>query len=134
MILPFTGMWFHHLVTFPERMGIFSLAVIVNTIATIYVMKSYAQGFIKRAYGNWKADGSTNMETLIALGSLSAFGLFIFFMFRYTIETFNGEMMDAGRAIMDINDALTSASIIVLVVTIGKYYEGRVKAKIDKMT
>jgi hypothetical protein len=30
-------------------------------------------------------------------------------------------------AIMDINDSLTSASIIVLVVTIGKYFEGKVK-------
>jgi len=35
---------------------------------------------------------------------------------------------------MDINHALTSASIIVLVVTIGKYLEKRVKTKISKMT
>lgn len=32
-----------------------------------------------------------------------------------------------SMAIMDINDSLTSASIIVLVVTIGKYFEGKVK-------
>jgi hypothetical protein len=37
-------------------------------------------------------------------------------------------------AIMDINEALTSASIIVLVVTIGKYFEGKVKRKIAKLT
>jgi len=37
-------------------------------------------------------------------------------------------------AIMDINDALTSASIIVLVVTIGKNLERRAKAKIEKIT
>jgi len=37
-------------------------------------------------------------------------------------------------AIMDINDALTSASIIVLVVTIGKNIEKRVKVKIEKIT
>ena len=35
---------------------------------------------------------------------------------------------------MDINDALTSACIIVLVVTIGKHFESKVKAKISKMT
>ncbi|CAM6004693.1 unnamed protein product [Sphagnum balticum] len=35
---------------------------------------------------------------------------------------------------MDINDSLTSASIIVLVVTIGKYFEDKVKQHISKMT
>jgi hypothetical protein len=33
-------------------------------------------------------------------------------------------------AIMDINDALTSASIIILVVNIGKFFEHKVKRKI----
>ena len=33
-------------------------------------------------------------------------------------------------AIMDINEALTSASIIILVVTVGKHFEDRVKRKI----
>ena len=59
------------------------------------------------------------METLIALGSLSAFGLSLFFLFRYTFE----RTVHKHKAIMDINHALTSASIIVLVVTIGKYLE-----------
>ncbi len=40
----------------------------------------------------------------------------------------------AHKAVMDINDALTSASIIVLVVNIGKYLEHQVKKKIEKMT
>jgi hypothetical protein len=35
---------------------------------------------------------------------------------------------------MDINDALTSAVVIVLVVTIGKYVERQAKHKIQKMT
>ena len=33
-------------------------------------------------------------------------------------------------AIMDINDSLTSASIIILVVNIGKFFEHQVKRKI----
>jgi cation transport ATPase len=77
------------------------------------------------------------METLIALGSISAFSLYLFFLARYTIEYVNEQfpmrhMID--DAIMDINDALTSASIIVLVVTVGKYFEEKVKQKIAKMT
>jgi cation transport ATPase len=77
------------------------------------------------------------METLIALGSISAFALFLFFVVRYSIEYYQGklDMVDmVDMAIMDINEALTSASIIVLVVTIGKYFEGKVKRKIAKLT
>lgn len=74
------------------------------------------------------------METLIALGSLSAFALFLFFIVRYSIEYYNGSEIMIDMAIMDINEALTSASIIVLVVTVGKYFEGKVKKKIAKLT
>lgn len=37
-------------------------------------------------------------------------------------------------AVMAINDTLTSSAIIVLVVTIGKYFESKVKQKIEQMT
>jgi hypothetical protein len=35
---------------------------------------------------------------------------------------------------MEMNDALASSAIIVLVVTIGKYFERKAKNKIQKMT
>jgi P-type Cu+ transporter len=47
---------------------------------------------------------------------------------------FRATNMETLIAIMDINDALTSASIIVLVVTVGKYVERQAKLKIEKMT
>lgn len=37
-------------------------------------------------------------------------------------------------AIMDINDALASASIIVLTVTIGKHFESKAKRQIQAIT
>ena len=73
------------------------------------------------------------METLIALGSVSACGLSIFFLLRYTVEEITNTLEHPHMAIMDINHALTSASIIVLVVTIGKELEKKVKQKITKM-
>lgn len=100
---------------------------------TIYVMHKYARRYIVRAYQNYKAFRATNMETLIALGSLSAFALFLFFIFRYTIDWMGSTIPHIHQAIMDINDSLTSASIIVLVVTIGKYLESTVKHKIEKI-
>lgn len=74
------------------------------------------------------------METLIALGSVSAFCLYFFFVVLYTMEDFDGEIDNLDEAVMQINDALTSASIIVLVVTIGKHLENRIKKKIERIT
>jgi len=42
--------------------------------------------------------------------------------------------MEFAEAIMEINDSLTSSSIIVLVVTVGKYFETKAKENIVKMT
>lgn len=62
------------------------------------------------------------METLISLGALSATALFGFFMVRYSLEQDQGRIDDYYMAVMDINEALTSASIIILVVTVGKHF------------
>ena len=42
--------------------------------------------------------------------------------------------MEFADAIMQINDSLTSSAIIVLVVTVGKYFETKAKENIVKMT
>lgn len=96
-------------------------------------MSKYSKSIIKRAFNNYKNYKVTNMETLIALGSLSAFSLFIYFLIKHSIDFLKGEMTHTHKAIMDINASLSSASIIVLVVTIGKYFEGKVKQRISKM-
>lgn len=93
----------------------------------------YARHFIKRAFNSYVEYHETNMETLIALGSISAFLLFLFFIVKYWIE-YSTTGAAAGKAIMDVNEALTSASIVVLVVTIGKYFEEQIKRRISKLT
>lgn len=65
------------------------------------------------------------------MGCLSAFGLFAFFSARYTLDFINDKLDDTTEAVTNINNALTSSSIIVLVVTIGKHFEKKVKDKID---
>lgn len=66
----------------------------------------------------------------MALGCLSAFALCGLFFLKYGMEIANGTLAMAHMAVMDINDALTSASIIVLVVNVGKYLEHKVKRRI----
>lgn len=84
----------------------------------MYVMQFYSRGYIERAYKNYQTLGTTNMETLIALGSLSSFALSIFFIFKYTVFGYD----HPHHAIMEVNDALSSSSLIVLTVTIGKHF------------
>ena len=129
-VIPSSDKWYNPAITFPVDLGIYTISVMFNFVLTIFVLIFYAKGFIVRAFRNYVTYGTTNMETLIALGSISAFSLFLFFLGRYTIEYLNDEIKDYPMAIMDINDALTSTSIIVLVVTVGKYFEGKVKQKI----
>lgn len=85
-ILPSFESIYYECVTFPQTFGIYSLSVLINIALTIYVMNSYAKGYIIRAYNNYSVFGTTNMETLIALGSVSASGLAFFFLIRYTLE------------------------------------------------
>jgi hypothetical protein len=55
------------------------------------------------------------------LGSVSALTLFLFFFVRSSYLTITGELDDVMMAIMQLIDALTSSTLIVLIVTIGKF-------------
>lgn len=81
MILPETGEWFHSILEFPSFMGVVSLLVIVNIVLTAYSIKKFGRQFIVNAYVNYRDYKAMNMETLIALGCISALALFLFFFF-----------------------------------------------------
>lgn len=106
---------------FPSQLGPLTFSTLINLFLTLYVLYVYAKPFIIRSYKNYTESGSMDMETLISLGCLSAFFLFCFFFGRFTIEFVNGEEI-TGHSIMEMNDALASSAIIVLVVNIGKYF------------
>jgi cation transport ATPase len=101
--LPFTRGLYEYLHMFPESWGVCSLMVIINFIITLYVMIFWARHYIVRAFRNYVDYDVTNMETLIALGSISAFALFMFFMVRYSVEYYHGSHVMVSMAIMDIN-------------------------------
>jgi cation transport ATPase len=133
MFLPFTGTWYMSMNKFPSEFGPLSISTIFNLLLTVYVLCIYAKPFIVRSYYNYRESGSMDMETLISLGCMSGFFLFCFFFVRYSIEFINGSLI-SGHEIMEMNYALASSAIIVLVVTIGKYFERKAKDKIQKMT
>lgn len=86
MILPFTGEWYMTFATFPKTMTIFTPLVLLNILLAIYVYCKYAKDIVLRAYTNYRIFSSTDMETLIALGTLSALSLSIFFIINYTLQ------------------------------------------------
>lgn len=118
---------------FPTGFGPFTFSTILNLLLTVYVLVSYAKPMIVRSTRNYYQNGSMDMETLISLGCLSAFFLFMFFFTRFTLEFLDGNQI-MGHQIMEMNDALASSAIIVLVVNIGKHFEKEVKGKIQAMT
>jgi cation transport ATPase len=89
-VLPFLEPGYMEVMSFPSVFGIYSLSVIFNFSLTVFVMYYYARPYVVRSYANYRDYGETNMETLIALGSMSAFGLALFFIVRYTFEAMQG--------------------------------------------
>lgn len=124
MFLPLSGMWFDDVLLFPTtKFGPLTLSVVINIIFTSYVLKVYALPFISRSLRNYIQNGSMDMETLISLGCSSAFLLFCFFMGKSFYQMlYTEDYVISAHEIMEINDALASSAIIVLVVTIGKYF------------
>jgi cation transport ATPase len=83
MFLPFTGKWYNELITIPKQLKIFSFAVLLNMALSAYVFSKYTKPIVKRAYKNYREFKSTDMETLVALGCLSAFALCALFIIKY---------------------------------------------------
>ena len=134
MILPETGSWFEAVMFFPDSFGLFSFMMLFNIGLTIFTIKKFGKGFVVNSYVNYRDYRAMNMETLVALGSMSAFALFLFFLVRYTAQMIFGELTDKMMAMMVLNDALTSSTLIILIVTVGKFLERKVKKKIETMT
>lgn len=85
MFLPFTGKWYDELITIPKQLKIFSFAVLLNMALSAYVYSNYTKPIVKRAYKNYREFKSTDMETLVALGCLSAFALCGLFFVKYSL-------------------------------------------------
>lgn len=71
-----------------------------------------------------------NMDTLLTLGSLAAYIMSIFMTVVYAVEnTANREYTkeEESERIMNVIHDLESAGLILTVITIGKYFEGKAK-------
>ena len=78
---------------YPSEYGTFSLYIITILIISTFTIVKYGFKFYGSAYKIWKFSRSFNMETLITIGSLTAYGFGIYLLImgalRHSVEGFN---------------------------------------------
>ena len=138
--------FFYKAIIFPLSFNIFSIYTIFMLVITILVMLKFGFKTYKNSITNFYHSKSLNMESLITLGSLSSFFMSIFLIIGYGIENssktpdnisigmeqdMNSERKDQ---ILMIVEMLETTSLILAIITIGKFLEDKAKMHIVKMT
>lgn len=125
--------WMESAMTWPEREGsrfrVMSVYLILNYALTLLSMHWFGLQTYRNAFSNYVNFRIFNMETLITLGSLSAFLLSLFELGQAITYNRGGHM-----EVMLIADSLMSTALILCIVSVGKFFEEKAKLKIAKMT
>jgi Cu+-exporting ATPase len=99
---------------------------------TVFTMYKYGLKCYFAAIDNYRAYSLLNMDSLVSLGSLSAFIMSVMLTITYGIEHYN--YVEEDDVILDrimmIASFLESTSLILTVITIGKFFESRAKKTI----
>lgn len=117
MGLPIPG-FFHGM----ENALTFSFTQLLLTLPVVYLNRSYFQVGFKTLFR-----GSPNMDSLVAIGSAAAllYGVFAIYQISYGLG--QGDMSRVHQYAMDLY--FESASMILTLITLGKYLETRSKGK-----
>lgn len=101
---------------------VFAFTQMLMTLPVMYVNRNYFEIGFKRLF-----KGSPNMDSLIAVGSFSAFAYGVIVLFQIGMALSAGNMHAAMEAGMDLY--FESASMILALITLGKFLETRSKGK-----
>lgn len=71
---------------YPSELGIFSIYLIVMFLLTLFTMWKYGKASYYNAFINYKKYRLLNMDSLVTLGSLSAFTMSVMLMVVYAHE------------------------------------------------
>ncbi|MDD3569709.1 MAG: heavy metal translocating P-type ATPase [Lachnospiraceae bacterium] len=105
-----------------ENMMSFALTQLFLTLPVMYVNRKYFEVGFKSL-----ANRSPNMDTLIAIGATAAAVYSIYAIFKMGYQLGHGHMDVAHENIMDLY--FESASMILALITLGKFLETRSKGK-----
>jgi Cu+-exporting ATPase len=84
MILPVFS-FFEDVLTYPKTNGIFSAYIIIGFIATLFTMWVFGRKCYINAIINYRKFKLLNMDSLVTLGSISAFIMSLLLMIVYQV-------------------------------------------------
>jgi cation transport ATPase len=126
--------FFHEVEAYPYSWNVFSIYLLIMLFITMGTIYKFGLTTYKNAYYNFKDYKMLNMETLVTLGSLSAFIMALFVIISYTIQEENDpdhndmlikkNKMDRHMKIVMIVHMFETSALILAIVTLGKYLEG----------
>ncbi|CAD8121000.1 unnamed protein product [Paramecium sonneborni] len=130
--------YYNPFLSYPHEESIFSVYLIVIFFMTSFTLIIFGTPIYRNAYQLFFKYKMFNMDTLLTLGSLAAFSMSLFLIIVYTIEGNQNQEEKMNQAmqlerIMNIIHDLESAGLILTVITIGKYFEGKAKQTILDM-
>ena len=105
-----------------ENMMIFALVQLFLTLPVMIVNKKYFVNGFKSLFNK-----SPNMDTLVAIGSGASFLYSVISIFRMAYYMGRGNMDMAHMEMMELY--FESASMILTLITLGKFFEARSKGK-----
>ncbi|CAD8196301.1 unnamed protein product [Paramecium octaurelia] len=130
--------YYNPFLSYPHEESIFSIYLVFIFFTTTFTLIQFGTPTYKNAYRLFIKYRMCNMDTLLTLGSLAAYCMSLFLIVVYTLEGQNTEEeTDCEETqmerIMNIIHDLESAGLILTVITIGKYFEGKAKQTIMEM-
>lgn len=100
-------------------------AALVQMILSATIMIINQRFFINGFRG--MVNGSPNMDTLVSMGSATAFIYSVYLLFRMSAEVVEGDLASAGHLLHGLY--FESAAMVLALISIGKMLEARAKGK-----
>jgi len=85
LFIPLIDSIYDEIYAFPFEWNVFSIYILVLFLITTFVILKYGIPSLKTAVNGYRMYKVLSMETLIALGSFSAYFMGIFLLILYTI-------------------------------------------------
>jgi len=85
LIIPLVDSIYEEVHDYPFEWNVFSIYILILFIVTTFVILKYGISSLKTAVNGYRKYKVLSMETLIALGSFSAYFMGIFLLILYTI-------------------------------------------------
>lgn len=111
-----------------------NLHLVLCSVINLIIIYYFGLVIYKRAFISFYYSFSTGMDSLIALGSLSALLLSSLILIEYLFFIDNSNPIEINETSIKITKSLSASSIVIGISTLGKFVEDNAKTKIRKQS